>query len=267
MEKRDRFSLSCLERTQVKHLCQALFHLAKTKKRLQRAGKYSKYKKALMLQQISHIRSRLSDIFTVEEFPTTPKKQPKIQRRDIQSFVDLGYNFSERFRFTSPEQLRRFLTLFQFPEYIRAKSSIFHREELLLISLIRLAYPNRWCDVLVHFPGRKRSECQRAFYWFLDFMIFNWGYLITNNREYWTDKLPASAEAIRLKLASLPNEAYRQNFPPADEPGGFNIALFIDNTMLAMCRPGGGPLTGGENAPRMNKEVQQAWWTGKCSLH
>lgn len=246
----------------MKNLCKALFYLARMKIRLQLAGKFNNYKKALMQQQISHIRARISDIFIVDEILTTPQKKQAIPRRSIQSFVDLSYNFSERFRFNSPEQLRSILHLFHFPKYIRARNSVFHREELLMISLIRLAYPNRWCDVLVHFPGRKRWECQRAFYWFLDFMIFNWGYLITNNRDYWTDKLPLSAEAIRKKLASLPNEAYRQVFPPADEPGGFNIALFIDNTMLAMCRPGGGPLTGGEAAPRMNKEVQQAWWTG-----
>eukprot|EP01036_Dinobryon_divergens_P054056 gene54056-72244_t len=34
-----------------------------------------------------------------------------------------------------------------------------------------------------------------------------------------------------------------------------------------MCRPGGGPLTDGEAAPRLPKEIQQAWWTGWKKLH
>jgi hypothetical protein len=34
-----------------------------------------------------------------------------------------------------------------------------------------------------------------------------------------------------------------------------------------MCRVGGGPLTGGEQAPRLPKEIQQAWWTGWKKLH
>ena len=37
--------------------------------------------------------------------------------------------------------------------------------------------------------------------------------------------------------------------------------------MLAMCRPGGGPITGGVQAPRVDKLVQQAWWTGWKKLH
>ena len=37
--------------------------------------------------------------------------------------------------------------------------------------------------------------------------------------------------------------------------------------MTAMCRPGGGPITGGVQAPRVDKLVQQAWWTGWKKLH
>jgi len=98
-------------------------------------------------------------------------------------------------------------------------------------------------------------------------MITNWGYLILNNRDYWVDKMVDQAEAVRLKLANLPWVNWRQHFPPADQPGGFNIFAFIDNTMIKMCRPGGGPLTDGEAAPRLPKEIQQAWWTGWKKLH
>jgi hypothetical protein len=106
-----------------------------------------------------------------------------------------------------------------------------------------------------------------SIYYFLDFMIENWGYLILNNRDYWVDHMVDQAEAIRLKLATLPWVNWRQHFPPADQPGGFNIFAFIDNTMIKMCRPGGGPLTDGEAAPRLPKEIQQAWWTGWKKLH
>ena len=94
-------------------------------------------------------------------------------------------------------------------------------------------------------------------------MILNWGYLLLNNREYWLDKLGSCAEAIRQKLATLPREANRIEF----EEGEFCVALFIDNTLFAMSRPGGGPLTAGELAPRMTKLLQQAFWTGWKKLH
>ncbi len=66
------------------------------------------------------------------------------------------------------------------------------------------------------------------------------------------------ARAIELKLASLPNPNYRLFFP--DEVP-FTIFGFIDNTMHATCR------TGGVQAERVPKLVQQAWWTGWKKLH
>ena len=65
----------------------------------------------------------------------------------------------------------------------------------------------------------------------------------------------------------MPNEENRLFFEAADTELGFSVALFIDNTMIAMCRPGGGPVTGGEQAPRITKDLQQAFWTGWKKLH
>jgi hypothetical protein len=67
-----------------------------------------------------------------------------------------------------------------------------------------------------------------------------------DNLQYWKPMLPACAAAIREKVC---NEGCY--FPTANDPqGGFNIFGFIDNTMNATCRPGGGPTRDGPNAPR-----------------
>jgi hypothetical protein len=63
------------------------------------------------------------------------------------------------------------------------------------------------------------------------------------------------AGTIGDKLKTLPNADYRLFFPD-DAP--FTLFAFIDNTMVAMCSPGGGPITRGVQAPRVDK-VQQAW--------
>jgi hypothetical protein len=49
---------------------------------------------------------------------------------------------------------------------------------------------------------------------------------------YCKDKLAGCAEAIRRKLSFLGCE-----FLPVNEPGGFKVFGFIDNTMNATCRP------------------------------
>jgi hypothetical protein len=70
-----------------------------------------------------------------------------------------------------------------------------------------------------------------------------------------------------VQLSLLPNLDYRQDWPSAFNPdGGFCAAAFIDNTLIATCRPGWGG-GDGEQAPRVPKDVQQAWWTGWKKLH
>ena len=139
-------------------------------------------------------------------------------------------------------------------------------EELIMIALSRLHFPNRWSDLYPWFPGRKRWFLQCAFYWFIDFMIYNWSYLLLNNMPFWKPYLLESCEAIRMKLQNLNYFQWRQFHPPADQPNGFKYALFIDNTIVAFSRPGGN-IEEGQAAPRVPLEIQQAWWTGWKKLH
>ena len=93
---------------------------------------------------------------------------------------------------------------------------------------------------------------------FLDFMYSKWGYLISDNGLFWKPYMSSQANAIRNKCVS-----YGCNFPLVDDPnGGFNIFAFIDNTLNATCRPGGGPSRDGPNAPRNDEEIQNAFKNG-----
>jgi hypothetical protein len=130
------------------------------------------------------------------------KKKKKIPPRTVNDFVREG--FSDQFRFHSPEDIIRLIEGLGFPPTVKIKGYKLHAQEIILISLKRLAYPLRWSDIKRDFPGQSRTALRNAFYFFLDFMIENWGYLILNNRDYWVDKTVDQAEAIRLKLANLP---------------------------------------------------------------
>ena len=265
IDLRDSHGLNALHRVQVKliakELClvKLLFHKA-----------VAFVNRSQLMTKLRLYRRRLVKllIYTLKAGDHPVKKHNDRNRQNISKLENSGINFSEEFRFQNGNQLREILRCFQFPTTdIRIKASKFSAEEVLLISLKRLSFPNRWCEVQKIFPNRSRSELCNAFYWFLDYMIINWGYLILNNREYWLGALPLSAEAVRLKLSALPKEANRLYFGPADDPLGFNISLFIDNTLMAMSRPGGGPMHGGENAERMTRFLQQAFWTGWKKLH
>jgi len=208
----------------------------------------------------------------VVDVPERPRLRPYIRGQTFESMsihlrmIDVAV--STRFRFQSFTQLRRLLAGFRFPT---GKITLKHgykieAEELIMISLTRLSFPYRWSDLYERFPGRKRWFMKAAFYWFLDFMIVNWGYLLLNNMDYWKPYLAQSCEAIRVKLMNLNWVNWRQYHPPAHEPGGFRFCGFIDNTMFAFSRPGGNT-DGGSAAPRVPKEIQQAWWTGWKKFH
>ena len=130
---------------------------------------------------------------------------------------NIGVPCSERFRFQSFDDMRQILRAFRFPEgYIIIEPGSYHMkttaEEMLLISLTRLSFPIRWNDVLERFPGRDRQFMQRVFYWFLDFMITNWAYLLVNNLEWWKPRFQESCDAIREKLQHLNHMNWRLFF-------------------------------------------------------
>jgi hypothetical protein len=187
-----------------------------------------------------------------------------------------GVSVSERFRFQSFEAMRRLIICFRLPQgYI----SLNHRykstaEEIVLISLSRFSFPLRWSDLYERFPGRKSWFLREAFYYFINFMTSNWGYLLVNNLEWWKPKFGESCEAIRRKLQNLNHENWRQYHQPARLSNlngqliseGFRVAYFIDDTMMAFSRPGGN-MDEGPAAPRVPQDIQEAWYNGWKKLH
>ena len=70
--------------------------------------------------------------------------------RNYQHLKDFEYletsstrSFSQKFHIIDTNQLRRLVAGFELPDVIRIRGSKFSGEEVLMISLIRLAYPVR----------------------------------------------------------------------------------------------------------------------------
>ena len=164
------------------------------------------------------------------------------------------------FRFENKEQLNRLVTGFRFPTKMPGpQRHKFSGEEILLCGIYRLHSVNvlgdaGWVEVF----GMVHSVASYACNLFFEFMWKWWSYLLFDHMSFWVARIPAMAEAIRLKMAEL--GCYF-------EPGTFNIFGFIDNTMNATCRPGGGPSRDGTHAPRNDPEIQRAWYNGWKKLH
>jgi len=169
------------------------------------------------------------------------------------------------FRFRTKQQLHRLRAGFQFPAVMKSgKVTAFSGEEVMLLGLYRLARPTRLVDVgFEHLFGFNYVEVSVAFRLFLDHLCDNWAHLLKDNMLYWKPKLADFAECIRVKL----HEHYNCTFAPVNQDGGFRVFGFIDNTMNATCRPGGGPARDGVDAPRNDPLIQRAWYNGWKKMH
>jgi hypothetical protein len=182
----------------------------------------------------------------------------RIQRlhRTINSFSD--EQIPILFRFRSKNQLMRLLDAFKIPDFLLSSRHKFHREEWLLASLYRLHRPTTCSDPFFKdafgFDDVRISLCFNSF---VQYITSNWGYLVLDHIPFWLDKLPAMSEAIRQKL-------FRDDCPFGED---FAVFGFIDNTMNATCRPGGGPTRDGAHAPRNDPLLQRAWYNGWKKLH
>ena len=262
LKLRDLHGISSTDMVVIKSLSDCLIKIRMLKKALQKRDRWTEQRSKRMKKLQIMIVQRIHNQLRIDRSISLQADRVKCERYKFTDFVN--YNFSGLFRWRSPKDLQRLYEGLQLPGLTKIKAYKTTGQEILMVSLVRLSYPHRWEDVERIFFGIKRWKLQCLFYWFLDYMVENWSYLILNNREFWTPLMPVMARAIEDKLGTLPNPDYRLFFP---EEVPFTIFGFIDNTMHAMCRPGGGSVTGGVQAERVSKLVQQAWWTGWKKLH
>jgi len=167
------------------------------------------------------------------------------------------------FRFETKDKLHRAFTGFQFPEWF--KDSCRHKysgEEVFLVGLYRLRTASTLAAACWESTfGLTFTQVSSIFLLFLKFLVENWGYLLTNNVEFWVPYLSSCALAVRNKL--------QQKGVYFDHPlahNGFRMFGFIDNTMNATCRPGGCPnpndRDGGVHFPRNDPLIQRSFYNG-----
>ena len=259
--KRRHHALTSLERIHLFYSEINILRLSVLYRQLKSAGLKVQMKRLLpVIQQFLQSNDRIRMI----DSRILWGKVPKLIRRHrtIDSFRD--EEILPFFRFKTKEQLHRLRIGFRFPKFLRTnKREKFSGEEVLLVGLKRLSFPNRTYEK--HWQtdfGMTHPQVSKCFTLFLTFMMVNWAYLLLDHMEFWKPYLKDCADKIRLRLASMGCP-----FLPPGAEGGFNIFGFIDNTMNATCRPGGGPARDGRDAPRNDPLIQRAWYNGWKKIH
>lgn len=156
---RDTHGLNALDRLKIKECCSNIKVIKDLMKALRKKGdtqRYAKIKALLKLEVFNLLRIVVVDV------PDRPKLRQWVKGHTFVSMeahlLSIGVSVSERFRFQSFDQLQRLLVGFCFPTgLIKLKNRYkIQAEELIMISLTRLAFPARWSDLYERFPGRKR---------------------------------------------------------------------------------------------------------------
>jgi len=165
----------------------------------------------------------------------------------------------EDFRVDTKQELRSLYAGFQFPDKVVTPSRhVFTGEECFLFGLYHLCnitkFDNEIIKIRFGFTKVLASFCFKAF---LSHMINNWGYLLTNNMDFWVPTMRGCSNAINEKCMEY----------GLDMGDNFNICGFTDNTMNSSCRPGGGPRQPGVLADRNDPLIQRAWYNGWKKLH
>lgn len=187
-------------------------------------------------------------------------------------FADISDNDCwTKFRFRKKE-LWRLLKVMRFDEedededeeagsgtFLAQNGTRFTGQELLMIGLHRLANTGSLKTSMSATFELDYSQLSRAFAMFIDHVLDNHSHLLTDNLHFWAPYFPGFAEAIRSKLA----EKCGVHFPE----GSFRVAAFHDCTVIASCRPGGGPVGPGVDAERVDNFIQMAFYSGWKKHH
>ena len=218
---------------------------------------------------IERIRKLIIKCCVFYDYILEPPKElnqrlPRIisESRTIDSFAD--EDIPANFRFRDKEQLRTLFRCFQLPDHIiSASGHVFNSEELLLVTLFRLHAPGVATDLTFkRIFGWPEWKVYKGFNLLINYILDRWSYLVEDNILYWKNSFAYFADCILIKLGS-----YGCKFPPPLSPNGFNVFGFIDNTIYATSRPGGGPSEDGPGARRYHPLLQRSFYNGWKSVH
>lgn len=135
------------------------------------------------------------------------------------------------FRFSTRDQLRRLKRAFAIPELVRLDNgSLVNADELLLVSLYKLHYPEKYNEMQAKFEI-DYTTCSRIFNYFIQFMTEKWGYLLMDNMQFWVNQFPVFADAIEAKIDELSLES--------NSPLDYNSRIFalLDASYIHCCKP------------------------------
>ena len=187
-------------------------------------------------------------------------------KASIDALADV--DISSEYRFSSKAKLRSLMTCFRVPQEFHLSVADgghkFSGEEALLLWLYRSTTNTSFFLMEKDFH-RQYSVLSKIYTYFSRWMERSWGYLHTDNFQYWNAFLPGFAEAIEARMTA--NNGGINPF--AADGGRCGIFGFVDCMIQETNVPAAGPLGPGPNAPRADPggHIQRLFYNGWLHLH
>lgn len=143
--------------------------------------------------------------------------------------------------------------------FVADNGSKFTGPEVMMIGMTRMSQTGSIESAVGKHFELDFSALSRAGSLFVDHMMLEHRHLLLNGIPFWKPFFEEWAEAVRVKLQEKGDVCY--------PPGTFCISMFHDCTVIASCRPGGGPRSPGIDALRNDNFMQMAFYSGWKKHH
>ena len=186
------------------------------------------------------IRTTIAEIAKRKLAPVELKVRGNFIPRKFLRIDDLDDTDSRvmiNFRFLNKAQLHEVYLAFQFPDRLRHKRSgnVFTGEEVFLVGMFRIHGPvNQNDDFYYLRMGLRQEQVSMCLNCFLDHIVGEWGYLITNHLDFFKSYFKSMCNAARRKLLA----SRGLDVAPPDDPDGYVFPMFLDNSIIGCARAG-----------------------------
>jgi hypothetical protein len=180
-------------------------------------------------------------------------------RKNIRMDQLTDSSVSQVYKLQSCQMLRRLFEVLHLPDRITLKNgSIVSGEVCFLYSLQRLQFP---CKLDTHEEtyGGEVTYWSRVFNYFIDHVFRFFQHNVRLSIENWAAHFSEFAAAIQSKL--------EQMGLVLAEGSLVKICGYLDNTQVPTDTPGSGPVVAGINAPRYDRDIDEAFYSGWKKNH
>jgi len=231
--------------------------------------------------QLDSLVAEEDELLNIRHGEWIPLAETPPRNRSIDELSEENAKSLTRF---NKDQLHQLLLHWRIPAVIvTGQRYSFTGEEVLIISLAKLATGDPWTRLIPGFFGGDVRRWTAAFRWFVNHLFVQFYHKISGESiQMWLGQIDNFKQVILDRLAQPAHPIERERFDADGHPEraqyvvhcpleSWRVYGFIDDTAVRTCRPGSGPIgpDEGPGRPRRNHayDIQRAFYRYVISIN